>query len=146
MAYTYGTSNYSANGLSATALCDIETSAADSVRLMDVEHRQAVGVGTTQIGLGRPANTPVGIGPIGFIADDPGSNVPAARTFLFTNWSTAPTVPAAFFRRYSTTSVVGTGVLWTWPQGLAVAPSAGLVLWNITGGSPLYSQWEIEEG
>jgi hypothetical protein len=46
-------------------------------------------------------------------------------------WGTGPTVPAAFLRRISLPATIGTGVIFSWPQGLTIPVSSSIVLWNL---------------
>lgn len=80
-------------------------------------------------GIGRPAAAGVTpTSPVVFLAEDPADNAPGAK--IATAWGTAPTVPAAFFRRFSAPATIGTAIIWTFPQGIALASGATFVLWN----------------
>lgn len=61
-------------------------------------------------------------------ADDSSSG--AAVTLLDTAATTAPTNTANYLRRAALPATAGAGVVWTFPSGLTVPVSAGLLLWN----------------
>lgn len=47
-------------------------------------------------------------------------------------WATGPTVPAQFFRRWSSPNVIGSFIEWTWDCGGLIIPAGtSLVLWNL---------------
>src|SRR5688572_4376417 len=81
-------------------------------------------------GIGRPANTPAGgtnnVAPPGDLVDAAfgGSN-------FLAGWSTAPTAPTVFFRRWGFPATIGSGIIHTFRQ-LIIPISGSLVLWNIT--------------
>ena len=84
------------------------------------------------LGLGRPgavAGTPTNVL---FQRDDPGD--PASVVNGQITWTTTPTAPTIFLRRWNSAATIGVGIVWTWQDdgGLVVAASAGIVLWNIT--------------
>lgn len=86
------------------------------------------------IGIGRSGNTPTLTGGVAFLAEDEGR--PAGVTQAAVAFSTAPTVPANFFRRASIAGVIGAGIVYTFPRGLVLAGAGpALVVWNITANS-----------
>lgn len=107
-------------------------SAGPTVKLMEYSFMTGAATAST-FGLGRPGNDstpPVQTSPIVLQAEDP-SVVNASVTGTAVAWSTAPTVPAQFFRRAYLTNVIGAGIIWTFPRGLAFIANRGLVHWNI---------------
>ncbi len=100
----------------------------------------------SSIGLGRPANTPVATTSALGQALDP--NDVAATVNADTVWSTAPTAPSVFVRRFVLPAVAGAGLIWTFPADapLVLNVSSWLVLWNFgasTAAAPdLYVKWE----
>lgn len=90
----------------------------------------------TTIGLGRPAA--IGItptSPVNFLPEDPNDVIASGVVQSSLAWATPPTVPTAFLRRVSLPATIGTGVIWTFPKGITIPVSYGLVLWNIATGS-----------
>jgi len=82
-------------------------------------------------GIGRPAAA--GITPTSPVAlllegaDTAGAGV----TTTALAWGTSPTAPTDFFRRIAFPATIGTGVIWTFPQGIWIAASATLTYHNI---------------
>lgn len=86
------------------------------------------------VGLGRSANTPTLTGGVALIPEDEGR--PAGQTQAAVAFSVAPTVPAQFFRRFTTAALVGSAVVFTFPRGIVLpAAGQGIVAWNITANS-----------
>src|SRR5207247_1118984 len=84
--------------------------------------------------IGRPAAigvTPTA--PVTVIAEDPAH--PAGTVTTAVAWGTGPTVPANFFRAISLPATVGAGVIWTFPRGMLIPVSCGLVCWNLATNS-----------
>jgi hypothetical protein len=99
----------------------------------------------TVIGLGRPAA--IGVtpsSPVDFLPEDPNDVVASGVVQSSLSWATGPTVPVAFLRRVSLPDVVGTGVIWTFPKGITIPVSSGLVLWNLSTNSVLDAYAVIE--
>lgn len=84
-------------------------------------------------GIGRPqvkGVTPTD--PVTLLAED--SSDPAAEVTTSISWATEPTVPTdnLFFRRVSLAAAVGTGIIFTFPEGLYIEAGATLVVWNLS--------------
>jgi hypothetical protein len=99
----------------------------------------------TTIGLGVPAA--IGVTPTTPVTFLNESDVNARATNVQSSlaWGTGPTVPTNFYRRIAFPANQGSGVIWQFPRGLAVASSSSLVLWNILGGAALQAYAIIEE-
>lgn len=80
-----------------------------------------IGVGTPQVAAVTPTN-------VLFQADDPGD--PASTVNGAIAWSTSPTVPLIYRRRWNGT-LASVGVVWTFPRGLVLPASGSMVNWNI---------------
>jgi hypothetical protein len=90
------------------------------------------------IGLGRPAA--VGVTPttpVDFLAEDPNDVIAAGVVQSAVAWGTGPTIPAAFIRTISLPATIGTGVIWTFPEGLVIPVSSSIILWNLGTNSVL---------
>lgn len=101
----------------------------------------------SSIGLGVPANTPVATTTITPQAHDAAD---AASTVLVgTAWSTAPTVPATFFRKFTLGAAVGAGVIWklALDERIILAKSTWFTAWNYGAAtaSPLDCYVEYDE-
>jgi hypothetical protein len=100
----------------------------------------------SMIGLGVPGNTPVATTSLLGQAEQTGVD-PASTVNVDTAWSTAPTVPAAFIRKFGLPATIGAGLIWTWPpdRPLLLPKSSWLCLWNFgaSAGSVLngYIKW-----
>lgn len=85
----------------------------------------------SEIGLGRPQA--IGItptAPVDFLPEDPDDVLAAGVVQSSLAWATPPTIPLAFLRRITLPAVVGSGVIWTFPKGITIPISYGLILWN----------------
>lgn len=115
---------------------DLKVNAVQTVVVLEYCLTLTLGVASTY-GLGRPANdgSVVQFDPSPLLADNPGDS--AAQTATAIEWTVAPTVPTDFHRRIYLPGSVTAGVVWTFPRGLRIIASRGLVNWNIaasTGG------------
>ena len=127
------------------AYATIHTGASYRARILEI------GVATSaatlsSIGLGTPANTPVAttstLGQVYDTADG------VATTNADTAWSTAPTAPTIFMRRFAIPATSGAGLIWTFDPTapLILAKSSWLCLWNFGGSTAaacdVYFVWE----
>lgn len=130
MRYTLGVRTSS--GTAAAAAWEIYTAATPGrVRLLELGFFLAAATASTY-GLGRPAaigDTPTT--PVTLLPEDPNDVIAAGVVASALAWGTGPTVPTAYLRRISLPATVGTGVIWTWPEGLVIPVSSSIVLWNI---------------
>ena len=120
---------------SAAACLEIRTATTPRPRIFEIGISLQAAT-ASEIGLGRPAAiglTPTS--PVTWLAEDPGDPVGTVQTALA--WATGPTVPANFLRRVSLEAKIGAGIIWTFPRGLIIPISSGLVLWNISTVSAL---------
>ena len=90
------------------------------------------------IGLGRPAA--IGVTPttpVDFLLEDPNNVLASGVVQSALAWATPPTAPTAFLRRIALPATIGTGVIWTFPEGLVIPISSAIVLWNLGTNSVL---------
>lgn len=83
------------------------------------------------LALGRPAA--IGITPttpVTWVREDPAAPVGTVQ-LVTAGWGTAPTAPANFFRRFRIFH--NCYMIWEFPEGLRIAVSNSLVLWNAVG-------------
>lgn len=112
------------------ASAEIRSTAAVSPKLLELSLVQVTGTAQS-LGLGRPAAIGVTPGTVStFQRDYP--NDPPCVTTIAASWTTSPTAPTSYFRRWNSAATIGVGVLWTFPRGLQIPVSSGLVLFNIT--------------
>ena len=90
------------------------------------------------IGLGRPAAigvTPTD--PVDFLQEDPDDVLASGVIQSALAWATPPTAPTAFLRRIALPATIGTGVIFSFPEGLVIPVSSSIVLWNLGTNSVL---------
>ena len=110
---------------------EIRTSANVRARLIEFGVFLAAATAST-FGLGRPAAigvTPTS--PVDFQPEDPADPTVASQVQSALAWGTGPTAPTNFLRRISLPATIGTGIIWTWQNGLVIPASSSLVLWNL---------------
>jgi hypothetical protein len=90
-------------------------------------------------GLGRPANTPAGGTNNAPLPGDP-ADAAALMQQVLAGWTTAPTAPTSFLRRWGFAATIGLGAIFTFPR-LIIPVGGSIVLWNITatGVSDIYA-------
>jgi hypothetical protein len=69
--------------------------------------------------------------PVDYIKHDPSDVLATGVIQSAVAWGTAPTIPTAYLRRISLPGTVGTGVIWTFGDGIIMPVSSSLILWNI---------------
>lgn len=118
---------------SATSSAALEVLATGSERpkLLEVGLFLATAVASVY-GIGRPSVKSAGgssqAATIALAAEDPAdeANGAASQTLMASSWATtAPGLPAKFFRRIGLPATVGTGVIWTFPRGITIPSSSG---------------------
>jgi hypothetical protein len=115
----------------ASAAWEIRCSASTRARLMELGVTLAAATASTY-GLGRPAAiglTPTA--PVDFQPEDPADIIVAGLVQSALAWATGPTVPANFHRRIGFPATIGSGILWTWQNGLVIPAGGSIVLWNL---------------
>ena len=119
-------------GTAGAAAWEIRTAATPGrAKLLEIGFFLAAATVSTY-GLGRPAA--IGTVPtsaVDFLPEDPNDVIASGVIQSALAWGGAPTVPTAYLRRISLPATIGTGVIWTFPKGLTIPVSSGLVLWNI---------------
>lgn len=68
----------------------------------------------------------------------------ASTTSVGLAWSIAPVVPTQFFRRAACASQAGTGIIWSFPRGIAIASSQSIVVWNTNAGGTMAINISVE--
>lgn len=120
------------NGTNAAAAWEIRTGSTPG-RSKILEIGVFLAAATASVfGLGRPQA--IGITPttpVDFLPEDPNDVIASGVVQSALAWGTGPTVPTAFSRRISLPATIGTGVIWTFPEGLVIPVSSSIVLWNL---------------
>lgn len=115
------------------------------VKILEIGITLAAATAST-FGLGRPqAGGVTPTSPVDFQVEDPNDVLASGVIQSALAWGTAPTEPANFFRRVSLPATIGTGIIWTFPQGLVIPVSSSLVIWNISavGIADMYAIAEV---
>lgn len=120
------------SGTDASAAWEIRTGATPGrFKLIELGIFLAAATASTY-GLGRPqaiGDTPTS--PVDFLPEDPNDVIANGVVQSALAWSTGPSVPSNFLRRISLPATIGTGVIWTFPEGIVIPVSSSLVLWNL---------------
>ena len=102
-------------------------------KLLELGFTLAAATAST-FGLNRPAAigvTPTS--PVDFLPDDTGGVLASGLIRSAVAWGTEPTEPTlGYIRRASFPATIGTGIVWTFPEGIYITVEKSLVLWNIT--------------
>lgn len=113
------------NGLPAA---EIRSTSSDKPRILEMGFFQ-VTAANTGIGIGVPAALGIGpISPVKMLAEETAD--PAGAVQIATQWTTKPTIPTHFYRRYQSATGIGNGYIIGFPRGLAIAVSSSIVVWN----------------
>jgi hypothetical protein len=135
------------------ACVEINTPSTQSIRIYEVGVTQVVGTGCV-VGLGKALAASVGpTTPIATAVPLPEQDtaLPAAKTVIYTAWATSsatmPLVTSNYYRRVSIIGLIGAGVVWTFPRGLYVPPSASgtsaVCLFNCTATTGFLDVWIV---
>jgi len=126
------------DGTSGAAAWEILTGATPGrVKILELGIFLAQATAST-IGIGRPAaigTTPTA--PVDFLQEDPNDVLASGVAQSALAWGVGPTAPTAFLRRISLPATIGTGVIFSWPQGLVIPVSSSIVVWNLAANSLL---------
>lgn len=91
----------------------------------------------SSIGIGHPGNTATPLSPT--VGQPVDVNDQTSLASVSTTWTTAPTVPAQFFRRIVLPATIGAGIVWVWNPGEELAlekvttANGQLTWWNFGG-------------
>ena len=127
---------------SAAPSMDFRGASGNVPRLMEYGINLGAATASTY-GIGRSANSPVQTGTANLQAENTADSTNSLTTQAVT-WSTAPTVPAVFFRRAFLPATIGAGIIFTFPRGLAIAAAAASITnWNIAASSASSNIWAV---
>jgi hypothetical protein len=123
-----------------TMACRIISSSTDRAKIMEIGVTLVSATAVT-LGLGTPATAGATITTSALVlAED--INDTAGTCIVATAQTTTPSAPTNYFRRTGLPATIGAGIVWTFPQGLKIATSGSIVLWNITL-APLMDVWVV---
>ena len=123
------------DGTTATPAAEIRATSSDRPRIMEME-MHCVSAAAGILGLGIPAL--IGVNPTTYyrVQSEDGAD-PLGTTLVATAWTTAPTVPANFYRRYGFRALAGCPLIVAFPRGFTIPQSGSAVLWNVQA-NPLF--------
>lgn len=145
MANTYSLAIGTTNNTSATPAAEFRAGASNRAVIMEAGLFLGLTATASVYEFGRPAA--IGVTPsnlvLGSQEDSADTNATAG---IATAWTTAPTIPAHFFRIYSLSATIGAGVIYTWNEGqeLVVPAGGSIVWWNAATNSSqiyIYVKW-----
>jgi hypothetical protein len=136
----------SAGGIAAVAAVEVRTTALRPISILEIGVTGTTANGCT-IGIGRPAAA--GVTPSGAVTFQELRSATNGVTTVAAAWTTAPTSPTTFWRRFTIPATVGAGVTWTWPPGGLMVPGGQtMVVYLITApgvSNPLNVYFVIDE-
>jgi len=118
------------------ACYDILASAFNPPKVYEFSLNEGTAVTGLSYGLGRPANDGAVVQTTGLLFQAENAGDPPAQTKGAIAWSTAPTIPTNFLRRFWPQNLAGIGMIWTFPRGLVLPVGKGVALFNLTAGTP----------
>jgi hypothetical protein len=107
---------------------------ADQTPVVYEVHVQLGAATASSFGLGRAAVAGTQSGAVAVIPNGPG-DATTGKSTCGVAWSVAPTVPVQYQRRTNLPATIGSATIWVFPDGLKVAASNSLVLWNLATNS-----------
>lgn len=119
-----------------TMIAQLRTAATRDVRVFEIGLFATTAV-TADVGLIRASTVGATFTSVTPQAED--ASASAAVTLVDTAATTAPTIGTNYLRRIQIPATIGAGIVWTFPRGLVIPISAGLLLWNVTGTGPALS-------
>lgn len=127
-----------ASGAAAAWLVQFRTSSTKDARVWEV-HAFAESAVAGTLGLTRSATVGATFTSTVPAAED-SSNGTAASAAVDTAATTAPTQAGTpvYFRRIQLPATIGAGVIWSFPLGLVVPVSAGLLVWQLSAAAVTY--------
>lgn len=134
---------WTVTGVSNSALAWLRSTTGRDMRIWEVGVFEESGTAAaTSVGLGRPAAVSVTPTTVVPQAEDTASG--AALCTGQVAASTKPTSPALFLRRFGIPAALGSGIIWTFPQGLVVPTGpAELVVWNIGAATTVFAGYFV---
>ncbi len=131
-------------GTSGVAQCELRAASTDPIYIREIGIFLNAATAST-IGIGRPANNGSVAGGTLVLGQANNQDDPVATAGLvLTGWTTAPTVPTQFFRRFGLPAAIGNGMIFTWGErGLRIKQGTSLVVWNLALNSiaSIYFVW-----
>lgn len=123
-------------------LADIRTTAAGDVRVLEIGVFAETAVAGT-IGLVRATNA--GTTPGGAVVPAAEDTSLAALTMadIKTTYATEPTQAAVYFRRAQLPATIGGGIVWSFPRGIVIPISSGLLIRQLSAAIVTYGIYVV---
>lgn len=131
-------------GAAAGIICDIRTATAKDVRVWEIWVTAETAVAGT-VGLVRATNAGTTPGGDTVAISEDYSNTRTVATHVYTTYGTEPTQGAVYLRRCALAASVGSGLIWSFPEGIVVPTSTdtatgnGLLLRQLSTAAVTYS-------
>lgn len=109
-------------GAAAGPIADIRTATAKDVRVWEIWISAETAVAGT-VGLVRSTNAGTTPGGDQVAVAEDYSNTRAVATHVYTTYATEPTQAAVYLRRCALAASIGSGLIWTFPEGIVVPTS-----------------------
>lgn len=132
------------SGAAAGIICDIRTASAKDVRVWEIWVTSETAVAGT-VGLVRATNAGTTPGGDTVAVAEDYSNTRTVATHVYTTYATEPTQAGVYLRRAALAASVGSGVVWTFPEGIVIPTSTdtatgnGLMLRQLSTAAVTYS-------
>jgi len=137
-------------GAAAGPICDIRPAAAKDCRVWELAIFAETAVAGT-VGLVRSTNAGTTPGGDTVPQAEDYSNTRACTVHCYTTYATEPTQASVYLRRAVLAATVGSGVVWTFPEGIVVPTSTdsatanGLMLRQLSTAAVTYSVYAVIE-
>lgn len=137
-------------GAAAGIIADIRTASAKDVRIWEIWVSTETAVAGT-IGLVRSTNAGTTPGGDTVAVSEDYSNTRTVATHVYTTYATEPTQATVYLRRSAVPATIGSGVIWTFPEGLTVPTSTdtatanGLLLRQLSTAAVTYAVTVVYE-
>lgn len=112
--------------------CAMDCVAGANVLARIMEWGLTLGAATASTyGLNRPTATGTRTTPVALLLESETGTSPASECDTALAFSVEPTEATEYFRRVGLPANIGTGVIWTFPRGIAMAVSTGIGIFNL---------------
>ena len=129
---------------SGNAAMDVVAGSGVAPRLMEWGWMNGAATASTY-GLNRQTANGTRTTPVALLLESEPGTTPASECDSALAWSVEPTKATDDLRRLSSGAAIGSGVIWTFPKGIAMAPSNGLVLVNRATNGVIDSYCVVDE-
>lgn len=115
------------SAVTGTAAVDLQPSAAAGPKVVQLALVNVSASSAFFYGVGRTTVAPQ-ITPLNLLSEESGA---VSTSTCASQWTSSVIIPTVMMRRFTGTTTIANGVIWTFPRGLQVAPSTSFVVWNL---------------